>query len=122
MKKSTRDRLAIGFGFVAGTLLGFYLTSDEGRRMRKKIREHIDELSEEYKYLAQDQLDAIAERMESIMAKGEEYLDEFYQYIKRELDKGVDSIFAGAKDTFLEGLEKGLKQAGKEKHNGTGKK
>jgi gas vesicle protein len=47
MKQSTKVGLGIGFGLIAGGLVGYYLNSDEGRVVRKKTKKRINKMEKQ---------------------------------------------------------------------------
>lgn len=103
MTERNRDRLAFALGILAGAALGYYLASDEGRELRKRIQQRVGELGEELGSMTNDQINNLVSGMESILAKGKSYAEDLGESILAKAQAAQDAVQetpAGTGETF----------------------
>ena len=109
MKDKTKDRLNFGLGLLAGVFLGYYISSDEGKELRKIARRQLDEISEQLGEKVQEQIGLISESVESALTKGRTYVEDATDSVHEEVDRSSDSaedVLSSAKSSFFRGMEK----------------
>lgn len=109
MKDKTKDRLNFGLGLVAGIFIGYYISSEEGKELRKIARRQLEGISEQLGEKVQEQIGLITENVESALTKGQAYVEDASGSVQKEMDEGSDSaedVLSSARNSFFRGMEK----------------
>ena len=108
MTERNRDRLAFAVGILAGAAIGFYLASDEGRDLRRRMQQRLGELGEEIGSMTNEQIHNLMAGVESVFAKTKTYAQDLGESIHaktQDMKEAAQDKLADARDTFNEGVE-----------------
>jgi gas vesicle protein len=81
-----------GFGLLAGALVGYWLNSDKGRRVRTEIQNNASVYGEQAVEYVKNQADTISETANKYYEQGKEVLDNATTTVKQTFAKQVDHV------------------------------
>jgi gas vesicle protein len=114
MEKETRNRIAVGLGFLAGTALGYFLASDKGRQLRHEAGEKLTDLGHQIGDTAKEQARKISSNLESMVEEGKELVGRLSKKVGRSTET-AEEILEDVESRFHEGIEKARKELKKQK-------
>lgn len=109
MKDKTKDRLNFGLGLLTGIFIGYYISSDEGKELRKIAQRQLDDISEQLGEKVQEQIGLISESVESALMRGQTYVEGATGSVQDEVERSSDSaedVLSSAKSSFFRGMER----------------
>lgn len=109
MKDKTKDRLNFGLGLLTGIFIGYYISSDEGKELRKIAQGQLDDISEQLGEKVQEQIGLISESVESALMRGQTYVEGATGSVQDEVERSSDSaedVLSSAKSSFFRGMER----------------
>ena len=105
-------------GIAAGAAAGYYLSTEEGRRMRERLGDRTQHFTDEASTYARQTSERVNENLQSALAQSREKVNEFTETVKHR----VDELSATAKssvdrtaNSFQEGIERGKAKLDKQK-------
>lgn len=121
MNQKNKDRLSFGLGLAAGLFVGYYLSSQEGQELRKRVQQRLLELSEDLGLRVQEQFDNLSEYLDAFLNKGEEMAEAAKENIAPEVEEAGEnagSFVADARSSFLRGMERARRTVEQRQKNG----
>jgi len=71
MKNGTKFGLGFGLGVIAGGFAGYYLTSEDGKKMRKKASKEFKKFEKNSRKVLQEKSDEISENFQGFIERAE---------------------------------------------------
>ena len=98
MKSSSKSWIALGFGILAGGAAGYYLASDEGKKMRKKAKKQMKKLNTDVRHAIKDQSDVLSSKLEN--------LAQVTQSWANEMASSANDVIEGTSENIKEATDK----------------
>jgi gas vesicle protein len=92
MNNSQNQNWKFGFGLLAGALVGYWLNSDKGRRVRTEIQNNASVYGEQAAEYVKHQADTISETANKYYEQGKEVIDTAATAVKHTFAKQVDQV------------------------------
>lgn len=121
MNQKNKDRLSFGLGLAAGLFVGYYLSSEEGQELRKRVQQRLLELSEDLGLRVQEQFDNLSEYLDAFLNKGEDMAEKVKETVSsgtEEAGEKAESFVADARSSFLRGMERARRTVEQRQKNG----
>jgi len=74
-------------GIAAGAAAGYYLSTEEGRRMREKLSERTGEFTDEATRYAKEQSEKVNHNLSEAMEQGRHYVNDLSETVKHKVDE-----------------------------------
>lgn len=121
MEKSTKEKIALGLGLIAGGALGYWLNSDKGREVRseaadkaneygRKAKEQADQISENLNRQAgelstklNDQANRLSTNLNQAYEQSRDYLSKTGDTLKTQFQRTASNV-EGASEDFQAGI------------------
>ncbi|MCB0662825.1 MAG: YtxH domain-containing protein [Saprospiraceae bacterium] len=110
MKQSTKVGLGIGFGLIAGGLVGYYLNSDEGRVARRKTKKKIAKMEKQARKNLAQQSEQFSQKANEIIENARTSLSGMVTKANSAIETAGDKAEHFA-DEAAEGFKKGTRKA-----------
>ena len=104
----------LGFGLLAGALLGYWLNSNQGRRVRAEMRDTATAYGEQAANYVREQADNIQQTTQQYYEQGKAIVDDTTTAVKNTFTSQVDNLAEEAinvTDNVESGIKKGIKKA-----------
>ena len=105
-------------GIAAGAAAGYYLSTEEGRRMRERLGERTQTLTNEAGTYARQTTERVNENLQTALDQSREKVNEFTETVKHrvdELSSTAKSQLDRTSNSFQEGIERGKAKLDKQK-------
>lgn len=86
-RNSNRTWLALGLGLLAGGAAGFYLASDDGKRMRKKVSTNVKNAAEVARKNLQEQGSKLSSQLQQVADNAQSYMKDVAETTKQYTDE-----------------------------------
>ena len=97
-------------GIAAGAAAGYYLSTEEGRRMRSKLSERTQELTSDASVYARETSTKVQENVNAAVDQSRVYVNDLSETVKSRVEDLTESAKAKAKTTsnsFQDGINRG---------------
>jgi len=74
-------------GIAAGAAAGYYLSTEEGRRMREKLSEKTGEFTDEARSYAKETSEKVNHKLDEAMEQGRHYVNDLSETVKHKVDE-----------------------------------
>ena len=87
MKDRDKILMGLGFGLIAGGAAGYYLASDEGKKMRKKAKKQMKKINKEVQETFKEQSEVINEKLNTISDSTKSWVNEMSDTVMSRIKK-----------------------------------
>ncbi|MFK8056095.1 MAG: YtxH domain-containing protein [Saprospiraceae bacterium] len=105
-------------GIAAGAAAGYYLSTEEGRRMREKLSERTGEFTDEASRYAKEKSEKVNHNLNEAMEQGRHYVNDLTDTVKHKVDE-YGSVAREKMDqtssAFQEGVSRGKTKLNQQK-------
>ncbi len=112
MKDGTKFGIGLGIGLIAGAATGYYLTSDEGKKMRKEAGKKWDNMEKKSRKILDEKTGEISENLQGFLHRVESQIKSLVERMER-AEKKSSSVARQGLDAADEASSEGAKAAKK---------
>ena len=109
MKNRDKIFLGLGFGLLAGGATGYYLASDDGKKMRKKAKKKIKKINKDVQGTLKNQSEFIGEKLSDIAENAKGWANEMMETVNSKISNAED-LEEGAQESYQQGMQKAKKK------------
>lgn len=106
MKESTKILIGVGLGAVLGGMAGYYMQSEEGKKLQKKAKKKARKIAQQL----QDQKEALAEQMDGLTRQAKEKVSAISGALKNGIETS-QSIAEETAESITSNFEEGVAKA-----------
>ncbi len=110
MNDRNKTLIGLGLGLIAGGIAGYYLASDDGKKMRKKVSKKISKLDADVRQTLQNQADSISSKLNEMADNTQAFVQDLSETAKNK----INSLSSSAEHTVedaQDSLEAGMNAA-----------
>lgn len=109
-KNVNRTLLTLGLGLLAGGAAGYYLASDNGKKMRKKLKKQMTQINEQAREKISTELENFSEKLNVVKEKTQETIGALTKSASNQVEDLAEASLNVA-ETANSKFEKGIKKA-----------
>jgi gas vesicle protein len=118
MSNNNKTLIGLGLGLIAGGIAGYYLASDDGKKMRKQVKKQISKIDAEMRQTLQTQADTISSKLSEVAENTQSIVNDLSETAKSKLNSfsnTAEDAVDDAQSSFEQGMDTAKKKMHKEK-------